>query len=152
MDATTTITEVIDRIEASRNEIATRYETRLKQHVRVYAPLSSAQLAATAAGMIGMFVRMLRARSAEGGGIDTRMLHELEVVSQERARQGIGVGDLYTAFSILQATGREVVFERTADSDLRTVSRAWVEIDIMTALVLSWILDEHGHRIEGAQK
>ena len=139
---------LLDRLEGARVEITSRYEERLKRHVRAYAALPSSHLTETAIFLINLFVRLVRAReAARGGGLDMALLVELDAVSRARARQGIGVGDLHGAIMALVATSREVTFEHTPDRELRAASHAWVEVEMTVALIISWMLDEHGRRV-----
>lgn len=141
----TALHDLLVALDAARGEIADRSAARLRQHLAAYRNIDAAAIAATDNRLIALFVRLMR-----GGGaasLDVRLLADLAAVSELRAQQGVGVGDMHAAVLLLVSVAREVTFASLPERALREASLAWSEIERTVALVLAWMVDEHARRV-----
>jgi hypothetical protein len=143
MSSSLSLAEVVERLLASRAEIAIRYERRVHEAVSAYR---SVPLATTGGNLVALFARLITSRAA-GGSLDLAAIGELDALSADRAGRGIGVGDLYAGVVLFVSSAREAVFERTADSDLRAMAELWGEVETTAAIMVAFMLDQHVSRI-----
>jgi hypothetical protein len=137
------LAEVVERLHASRAEIATRYERSVHESVSAYR---SVPLAATGGKLVDLYARLVASRAA-GAPLDLAAIGELDALSALRAAQGIGVGDLFAGVLIFISCAREAVFRRTADSDLRAMCERWCDVETSAAVMVAFLFDQHGTRV-----